>query len=200
MLCHDWTKNYNKKFKTLLTNKVLTFEALKQNIMDGANTEDRLPTDTDLEKMITYDHTNAQAKGILYLLETGLREPGKESTSVLPLSAYDLEHIMPKDWIAYWKLSKDTPKNREKRAYHIGLLGNKTLLSKGLNKSLKNREYSVKKDGLSDDKKGYNQYAVGLKTFDFSSYKKWDENAIEDRLNSLLEQIKIVWPYDHVRE
>ncbi|MBQ3794778.1 MAG: DUF262 domain-containing protein [Butyrivibrio sp.] len=78
MLCHDWTKNYNKKFKTLLTNKIITFDDLYKNIMDGAETEDRLPTDHDLENLITYDHTNAQAKGMLYLLETGLREPGME--------------------------------------------------------------------------------------------------------------------------
>ena len=78
ILCHDWTKNYNKKFKTLLTNKIITFDDLYKNIMDGAETEDRLPTDHDLENLITYDHTNAQAKGMLYLLETGLREPGME--------------------------------------------------------------------------------------------------------------------------
>ena len=168
MLCHDWTKNYNKKFKTMLTNKIVTFDALYKNIMDSANNEDRLPTDLDLQKLINYDHTNAQTRGILYLLETGLRQPGKESTSVLPLDSYDLEHIMPKDWKQYWALepSLDTPDNRDNRIYHIGLIGNKTLLAKGLNKSIKNREYSTKKNGVADNF-GYNHYAVGLKTFDF---------------------------------
>lgn len=33
MLCHDWTKNYNKRFKTLLTNKIVTYNALYQNIV-----------------------------------------------------------------------------------------------------------------------------------------------------------------------
>ena len=198
MLCHDWTKNYNKKFKTFLTNKIVTFDALYANIMEGADTEDRMPTDIDLKNLITYDHTNAQAKGMLYLLETGLRTPGRESTSVLPLDSYDLEHIMPKDWKLYWPLSEDTPDKRDDRAYHIGLLGNKTLLAKGLNKSIKNREYSIKKVGISDNL-GYNHYALGLKTFDFSSYNNWDESSIEARLDSLLEQIKEVWPYGNVR-
>ena len=198
MLCHDWTKNYNKKFKTFLTNKIVTFDALYANIMEGADTEDRMPTDLDLKNLITYDHTNAQAKGMLYLLETGLRTPGRESTSVLPLDSYDLEHIMPKDWKIYWPLSEDTPDKRDERTYHIGLLGNKTLLAKGLNKSIKNREYSVKKIGISDNL-GYNHYALGLKTFDFSSYDEWDETSIEARLNSLLDQIKEVWPYGNVR-
>ena len=198
MLCHDWTKNYNKKFKTMLTNKILTFDALLKNIMDGADTEDRLPTDLDLEKYITYDHTNAQAKGILYLLETGLREPGKDSTSVLPLSSYDLEHIMPKDWKPYWPLSEDSSEARDSRNYHIGLIGNKTLLSKGLNKSIKNREFSIKKNGINGCA-GYKEHAVGLKTFDFDSYDIWDEDTIENRLSILLSQIKIVWPYDTVR-
>lgn len=198
MLCHDWTKNYNKKFKTFLTNKIVTFDALYANIMEGADTEDRMPTDIDLKNLITYDHTNAQAKGMLYLLETGLRTPGRESTSVLPLDSYDLEHIMPKDWKLYWPLSEDTPDKRDDRTYHIGLLGNKTLLAKGLNKSIKNREYSIKKVGISDNL-GYNHYALGLKTFDFSSYDNWDESSIEARLDSLLEQIKEVWPYGNVR-
>lgn len=198
MLCHFWTKNYNKKFKTLLTNKILTFDALLKNIMDGADTEDKMPTDSDLKNMITYDHTNSQAKGMLYLLETGLREPGRESTSVLPLDSYDLEHIMPKDWKTYWPLAEDTTENRDNRVYHIGLLGNKTLLAKGLNKSIKNREFADKKTGVSGNL-GYNKYAVGLKTFDFSSYSEWNETTIENRLNELIENIKIVWPYGNAR-
>ena len=198
MLCHDWTKNYNKKFKTFLTNKIITFDALLQNIMDGAETEDRMPTDGFLEQNINYDHTNAQAKGILYLLETGLRKPNKESTSMLALNSYDLEHIMPKEWTKYWPLANDTTENRDNRNTHIGLLGNKTLLAKGLNKSIKNREFAVKKTGIDEDL-GYNNYAVGLKTFDFSTYDTWDEKTIDDRMASLIEKIKIVWPYDSVR-
>ena len=200
MLCHDWTKNYNKKFKTMLTNKIVTFDALYKNIMDSANNEDRLPTDLDLQKLINFDHTNAQARGILYLLETGLRQQGRESTSVLPLDSYDLEHIMPKDWKQHWALepSKDTPDNRDNRVYHIGLIGNKTLLAKGLNKSIKNREYSIKKAGIADNF-GYDHYAVGLKTFDFESYSEWNEDTIEERQSKLLEQIKAVWPYGNVR-
>lgn len=199
MLCHDWTKNYNKKFKTMLTNKITTFDALYKNIMDGADTEDRLPTDLDLQKRINYDHTNAQMRGILYLLETGLRQPGKECSSILSLESYDLEHIMPKEWKKYWALepSKDTTDNRNNRDYHIGLIGNKTILAKGLNKALKNREFSVKKNGTNND--GYNYYAQGLKTFDFASYDIWNEDTIEDRQSKLLEQIKTVWPYSNVR-
>ena len=199
MLCHDWTKNYNKKFKTFLTNKILTVDDLIKNIMDGAETEDRMPTDGYLANNIDYDHTNAQAKGILYLLETGLRKPNKESTSVLALSAYDLEHIMPKEWKQYWPLEKDTPENRENRTTHVGFLGNKTLLAKGLNKSIKNREYEVKKTGIDGDL-GYNNYAVGLKTFDYAAYEKWDEDAIDSRMKDLIEKIKIVWPYEKARD
>lgn len=200
MLCHDWTKNYNKKFKTLLTNKIQTFDALLKNIMDGADTEDRMPTDADLEKLMNYDHTNAQARGILYLLETGLRKSGKNSTSVLPLESYDLEHIMPKDWKTYWAFSpeNDTPENRDNRTYHIGLLGNKTLLAKGLNKSIKNREFNIKKQGISNNL-GYNHYALGLETFNFSVYDDWNETEIDNRHALLIEQVKKVWPYGNVR-
>jgi len=132
------------------------------------------------------------------LLETGLREPGRDSTSILPLSAYDLEHIMPKDWKEYWPLNEDTVDNQTDRKYHIGLLGNKTLLAKGLNKSLKNKGYLEKRTGTNNNS-GYNKYAVGLKTFDFQAYEKWDEKTIEKRLNTIIEQIKVVWPYGTYR-
>ena len=95
-------------------------------------------------------------------------------------------------------MAEDTTENRDNRVYHIGLLGNKTLLAKGLNKSIKNREFADKKTGVSGNL-GYNKYAVGLKTFDFSSYSEWNETTIENRLNELIENIKIVWPYGNAR-
>ena len=194
MLCHECTKNYNKKFKTMLTNKIITFDALLQNIMAGAATEDKMPTDKDLEDSLNYNHTNAQAKGILYLLETGLRDHGKNVTTVLPLDSYELEHIMPKDWKQHWSLtdSESTTENINNRTNHIGFLGNKTLLAPGLNKSIKNKSFEVKKTQ-------YERYAMGLKTFHFSNYNKWDEFTIDDRQNTLIKQIKTVWPYKSVR-
>ena len=158
-----------------------------------------MPTDLDLNNQIFFNHTNAQAKGILYLLETGLRHPGKDSLSVNPLSSYELEHIMPKDWQAYWPLETNTRDNRENRMYHIGLLGNKTLLAKGLNKSLKNKGFDKKKMGDSNTNGGYNYYAMGLKTFDISLYDEWNESVIEERLRTILEQIKYVWPYEKAK-
>lgn len=200
MLCHNWTKNYNKKFKTFLTNKILTFKDLLKNIMDGANTEDSIPTDADLDNNMFYNHTNAQARGILYLLETGLRVPSKVTTSVLPLDSYDLEHIMPSEWTTYWPLKKgeDTQERIADRNKHIGYLGNKTLLAKGLNKSIKNNSFDVKKNG-NPKTPGYNKYAVGLETFDFKKYNNWSEKTIEERHQELLKQIKTVWPYASVR-
>ena len=114
------------------------------------------------------------------------------------LDSYDLEHIMPKDWKTYWPLQTDTQEARDNRAYHIGLLGNKTLLAKGLNKSIKNRDFATKKTGISNNL-GYNRYAVGLKTFDFASYNEWNESTIESRLDEIIEKIKIVWPYGNAR-
>lgn len=200
MLCHNWTKNYNKKFKTFLTNKIVTFDELLKNVMDGANTEDSIPTDAELDTNMFYSHTNSQARGILYLLETGLRNPSKVTTTVLPLESYDLEHIMPSEWTTYWPLNKDeeTPERIADRNKHIGYLGNKTLLAKGLNKAIKNVSFDVKKNGTAK-MLGYNKYAVGLETFDFNKYSEWTEKTIEERHKELISKIKIVWPYSSVR-
>ncbi len=200
MLCHSSTKNYSKKFKTMINQRIVTFEELKRNILEGNETEDRMPTDADLENSVSYDHTNAQVRGILYLLEAGLRTPGRESTSILALENYDLEHIMPRDWRRYWALpyGENTTERSDNRDTHVGYLGNKTLLSKGLNKSIKNRDFRTKKEGLRLNT-GYNQFAQGLMTFDCSNYSEWDETTIERRQQELINLIEKVWPYDSVR-
>lgn len=195
MICHLPTKNYNKKFKTFINEKVLTFDELKKRFSQANDTEDKIPTDEELEVKGKYDHTNLQAKGILYLLETALKVPNKESTSILPISSYDLEHIMPKDWEDFWTITDENEEKRKNRIRHIGFLGNKTILSKGLNKSIKNRDFYTKVNGLDDSKRGYKEFAKGLHTFDFENYQEWNENCIDERFDSLLDNIKTVWEF-----
>lgn len=202
MICHESTKNYSKKFKTFINEQIITFDDFKNKILgDTTDTEDKLPTDEEIEVKSRYDHTNSQAKGILYLLESGLRNPKKDSTDIKPIIEYDLEHIMPKTWeTPYWSLpaDKNTNENRKNRIDHIGLLGNKTLLANGLNKAIKNKDFLTKKTGDGDNV-GYNEYAKGLKTFQFEDLTEWDENLIEKRHKELIKSIKKIWPYDTVR-
>lgn len=198
MLCHDQTKNYNKLFAGFITSEILTSDKLKEEFYNKRDTEDRMPTDEDIERLINYNHTNTQIKGLLYLLETGLRQPGKETTNILSLQSYDLEHIMPKDH-SKWDSPDDTDEIIKNRETHIWSIGNKTLLSKGLNKSLKNEIYSKKLNGLSAENPGYKTFAMGLRTFNVDNYPTWDEDKIDERQKFLIEKIKEVWPYNTVR-
>lgn len=202
MICHESTKNYSKKFKTFINEQIVTFDSFKNKILgDTTDTEDKLPTDEEIEIKSRYNHTNLQAKGILYLLESGLRNPTKDSTDIKPIIEYDLEHIMPKTWeTVYWSLpeEKNTNENRKNRIEHIGLLGNKTILANGLNKTIKNKDFMTKKNGDGDNI-GYNEYAKGLKTFQFEGLSEWNEDLIEQRQKKLIKSILKIWPYDSVR-
>ena len=202
MICHESTKNYSKKFKTFINEKILTFDSFKNKILgDTTDTEDKLPTDDEIEVKSRYNHTNPQAKGILYLLETGLRTPKKENFDIKPIIEYDLEHIMPKAWETDWALpaDKNTNENRKNRIDHIGWLGNKTILANGLNKTIKNKDFMTKKNGAGGNSGSYNEYAKGLKTFKFEDLFEWNEDSIEDRQKKLIKAIKKIWPYDTVR-
>ena len=202
MICHESTKNYSKKFKTFINEQIVTFNDFKNKILgDTTDTEDKLPTDEEIEIKSRYNHTNPQAKGILYLLESGLRNPTKHSTDIKPIIEYDLEHIMPKTWeTVYWSLPEDknTNENRKNRIEHIGLLGNKTILANGLNKSIKNKDFLTKKEGDGDNF-GYDEYAKGLTTFQFDDLTEWNEDSIEQRQKMLIKYILEIWPYDSVR-
>lgn len=190
-------KGYNNLFSSLIRNDIKTEKSLKEYIYKKESTS-KMPSDDDMINALNNsDHDNTIAKGILYLLEISMRTDN-DNTTLLSLNKYDLEHIMPKKWNIHWKNfdfnNENAVNNREK---HIKLLGNKTILTSKLNKSIKNADWKTKKEG---NKKygGYLQYAKGLKTFNFEQIDDWDENEIDKRTTELFEKIKQIWSYDNI--
>ena len=104
MITHANTKNYNQLFsERLIANRVLTKEEFKNYIDSQSDKVNYMPTDDEIrDGFINSKLVNKQAAGILYLMESKIRNRTSHSTSLLGLNRYSLEHIMPKKWENHW--------------------------------------------------------------------------------------------------
>lgn len=193
MITHSNTKNYNQLFTDkLINNRVLS----KQEFLDYIEKRDDkvnfLPTDEELEKGFnTSILINKQSAGILYLIESKIRNE-KDSTALLGINKYSLEHLMPKKWRNNWdKLSsKESEINRDRK---LLTLGNLTIITQSLNSSIRDSKWEDKLKG-KNKKGGLKEYSGGLKTISqFLEYPEWDEKTIEERALFLYEKAKQIW-------
>jgi len=98
MVVHATTKNYNHLFTSLILNGVLDADSLSKKLKEGKDSITYIPNDTDMKNSFhTAKLYNIQTKGILYLIESGIR-PARSSTALLGFNKYSLEHLMPKKW------------------------------------------------------------------------------------------------------
>lgn len=193
MITHSNTKNYNQLFTDkLINNRVLS----KQEFLDYIEKRDDkvnfLPTDEELEKGFNSSILiNKQSAGILYLIESKIRNE-KDSTALLGINKYSLEHLMPKKWRNNWdKLSsKESEINRDRK---LLTLGNLTIITQSLNSSIRDSKWEDKLKG-KNKKGGLTEYSGGLKTISqFLEYPEWDEKTIEERALFLYEKAKQIW-------
>ena len=173
------------------------FEFLESFIMRrmvvNANGINFFPTDDELKNGFHSEIlVNKQSAGILYLLESKIRNRSLQSTQVLGISKYSLEHLMPKKWENHWgKLSNQ--EDRIKRNRKLLTLGNLTIITQSLNATIRDSSWATKKKGKGD-KKGLLQYSGGLETISkYLQLPEWNEKTIEERANDLYEHAKTVW-------
>lgn len=206
IICGSTTKNYNRLIKSLISSNIAITERSITTAKDffeffkgKEDTEDKYPT---IEQMIkefpTQKLTNVIATGILYLLEMSVRHEAKQQTLLKGINCYELEHIMPQKWEDNWKIVNDDPdqlkKLAEKRNAIIKTLGNMTILTKGLNRSMHNVDWNTKKKG-TEKWDGLNKFAEGIETFSpYISLDEWNENTISQRSSALLSYALKVWP------
>ena len=197
MVCHMNNKNYNNLFsEKLISNATTTKEALKQQIESQAETHTMMPSDIVLEKGFHESWlVNKQATGILYLIESMIRNKTKQSTSMLGLSKYSLEHIMPKKWENNWG-HVQTDEERVFRNKKLLTLGNLTIITANLNASIRDSSWNKKKEGQSG-KPGLKHYSSGIETFSpYLEHIEWNEETIESRASDLFEHAKAIWSLD----
>lgn len=188
------TKNYNRFFTSLILKRIDDVIDLKKEIRGAGDTTMAVPNDEALEKgFLETKLTNKQAKGVLYLIESGCGPWSKYSTYLLKgINDYSLEHLMPKKWQNNWgRLKNDTQIKERDRI--ILTLGNLAIIPQKLNSSLSDSSWQKKLNGIGNQK-GLKEYAKGLHTMKNVIKKPyWDEDFIARRSRWLCKEAKRIW-------
>lgn len=191
------TKNYNQLFtERLILNQVLTKEKLESYFKAQDNQINRMPTDQEVKAAFHESWLiNKQATGVLYLLESKIRNRSLHSTQLLGIEKYSLEHMMPKKWRNNWNFlgNQIEADNRDKI---LLTLGNLTIITQNLNSSIRDSSWQKKLVGRGE-KGGLKKYAEGIDTVSsFLQYQEWDEATIKERADYLAELALRTWKTD----
>ncbi|MDW2878149.1 MULTISPECIES: DUF262 domain-containing protein [Bacillaceae] len=194
LVTRQTTKNYNQLFTDrLILNRILTKQGFISYLSRQGDKVNRMPTDNDVKNAFNESMlTNKYATGVLYMIESKIRDRRRHSTQLLGISKYSLEHMMPKKWRNHWAFSGDNAA-ADIRDRKLLTLGNLTIITQALNASIRDSDWSTKKSGRGD-KGGLRKYAEGIETF--SAYLEldvWDEAAIQDRAAYLSTKALKIW-------
>ena len=191
MVVHANTKNYNQLFTDrLINNEILS----KKEFLEGqADKVNYLPSETELKiGFETAQLINKQSAGILYFIESKIRNRQLQSTQLLGINKYSLEHLMPKKWENNWSKIQNQ-EDKIKRNRKLLTLGNLTIITQALNSSIRDANWTIKRNGKGD-KKGLNYYSAGLETISqYLTLDDWNEQTIDDRALFLFEKAKEIW-------
>lgn len=187
-------KNYNNLFSDeLISKEVLSKDMFKEEIDKKSDKHNAMPSDSDVKSGFKNSKLiNKQTTGILYLIESKIRDRKKQSTALLGLDRYSLEHLMPKKWENNWE-PVDTEEERHNRNSKLLTLGNLAIITTSLNTSIRDSSWKIKVEGKGS-RKGLKEYASGLETMNnYLSYPEWDESTIKERAKFLYQKSIDVW-------
>lgn len=193
IVVHAPTKNYNNLFISLILNNVLTAEALKERLSKGNDATTYMPSDEELlQGFKTAKLVNLHTRGILYLLESGVRS-AKNATALLGFNNYSLEHMMPKKWRNNWSQC-DTEELAKQRDSVLLTLGNLAIITQSLNASIRDSSWKAKKEGKGVNRPGLSVCASGLHTIiDALEKEEWNETEIATRAEWLYNEARSLW-------
>lgn len=194
MVIHANTKNYNQLFTDrLINNEILSKKEFLEFLEGQADKVNYLPSETELKiGFETAQLINKQSAGILYFIESKIRNRQLQSTQLLGINKYSLEHLMPKKWENNWSKIQNQ-EDKIKRNRKLLTLGNLTIITQALNSSIRDANWTIKRNGKGD-KKGLNYYSAGLETISqYLTLDDWNEQTIDDRALFLFEKAKEIW-------
>lgn len=200
-VCKSDTRGYSRFFSdSLLTNKILTSDALEEYIGQMENKLLSMPCDEDLKNGIQNEYrVNSQNIGVLYMLETKIRS-SMSATDVKGIASYSLEHLMPRTWKLTWDLSGLSDETISKRDGSLWKLGNLAILPLKLNSAISNGRWETKVAGNKKGR-GLRECANGLVTLSkYLELPEWTEDTIESRAQDLYDSMVKVWPECHTKQ
>lgn len=196
MVVKATAKNYNQLFsERLVFNKVLSKEGFVKHLGDkeGVN---YWPSDDQLKQGFLDEpiYTNIQARGILYMMESKIRNQGRHATQLRGFKEYTIEHLMPKKWDeTKWPLSDTVTVDFRNKKIHT--IGNLAIIPHRLNSAISNAKWLDKKEGVGKHKgQGLRHCASGIETLQpYLAKEKWDEDEIKDRAFGLFKEAVNIW-------
>jgi len=201
MVVHATTKNYNQLFTDrFISNKILTKQQLQEYINLRSDKVNYLPTDAELKA--GFDNVilvNKQSAGIMYFIESKIRNRSRQATQLLGINKYNLEHLMPKKWENNWGLLENK-EERDFRNRKLLTLGNLAIITQSLNASIRDADWETKKKGKAN-KAGLSHYAGGIETLaPYLEIDIWNELEIEKRADLLYRKSIEIWKLELVEE
>lgn len=146
--------------------------------------------DKMLEGTYSQKWNNDKARVVLYMMETK-KHTSKHTTVLRSFESYQLEHLLPQKWSKNWPLPSDI--TEEDRNQAVFALGNLSLLTAALNKSISNAVWTDKLNG-KNGKFGLIAYAQGFETLkNVLESPEWDESHIEARNKWLATEADKIW-------
>ncbi|MFL5872324.1 MAG: DUF262 domain-containing protein [Solirubrobacterales bacterium] len=199
MLLGATTAHYNRLLASLLealngqSSLAHADDLIINHLQAYSNPTDTWPTDEQVENHLEtrplYRRINHNR--IRLLLEACEREMANSSKSeqLPPPEKLSVEHAMPQNWQKNWPLppEMDGEQEIEERNERVNRIGNLTLVTSGLNSSLSDSAWSVKRVGLAD----HSQMLVNQR---LCALENWDDDAIDARGAELSAMILMTWP------
>jgi hypothetical protein len=214
VVCELQTKEYNKFFIEVVDRlrKIgVTYGALRKILSDSDTETRRFPSDEEFAsawktKPFYPRLKSGQLTLMFRQLEMAIRSHRAEVT---PIPNISVEHIMPQQWTENYSLNGESISkslntdlsyylvNEEKEMYIrleplirrrrslIHSIGNLTVVTQPLNAAMKNAGFAQKKQYLRESVLALNRY--------FDQIPDWDEQAIEDRAESLFSHARTIW-------
>ena len=131
------------------------------------------------EKIFKIKRTNKKARYLLYRIEKHLNKSSKPSFDTL-----SVEHILPQNPSEEWIQELQ---DKDKVEEWTDRIGNMTLVSPRINKSLGRKSFAEKRE--------YFQTSPFIITKKCLDYEKWDEDSILQRQQWLCKQAKALWHF-----
>lgn len=198
VVCRETSKDYNNMFASFIRNGIKNYDDLCEEVFKAGEEQVRVfPDDKSFKQGFESSTlTNQHAKTILYLIEKGLRDDKREAVALLGLNDYSLEHVMPKKWRNHWRDGLDEQQGIERDKILLKL-GNLTIITHALNKSIRDSDWETKKRGSGKAKgKGLYEYSKSIRIFDkFLKEPEWNEDKIRERTDFLFNEAREIWPH-----
>lgn len=188
-ICKLTKKNYNNLFLSLLIdfNKNLEFSpgSFKNKLLSFTEDTNRFPDDQELKIAFNSSQlSNKYTRAVLFCFALHYLDNELTDKSSLALNGLSVEHIMPKKWRNNWVLSPGS--SEIIRDSCLLTLGNLTLVKSKLNSSMRDADWSIKKEALR-------KYSTLRITTDYLDKLEWNELTIEERASTLYLNALEIW-------